>query len=245
MESSLPTQYLKNARFYRMDNIWFIAMSVGIGILSGLIVRVSTKSKYETNFQKNTKAVYNEIFACISRVDSYKQRIYEMLESGDSYKNSKTLKIFNLLVYKEIQHFRNLILNEVKQITFYKNSPYVLLSEYLLLLQYCWSAYDYLYKIRDKNNVMGLTEKSLRYHIFYAKEITTTFKNAVPEDFSDKWELEFEKLGGLTRITKPLIKPGDIITSHYNFQNELMYSDAQYSSIMELLREINQAKSMD
>ena len=232
-----------------MYDVWSLGISIGIGIISGLIsgliVRYATISKYEKNFQKNTKTIYNEIFACISRIDYYKENMYDMLESGYSYKNSERRKNFQPHVYNSIKTLRNWITDEIEHMTFYKNSPYVLLSEYILLLQYCSSARDYSYEISNEDNVMGVDEKTRKYHIFYAKEIITMFKTKVPEDFINKWNPVFEKFGGPTRITKPSMELGEVHTSHHNIKNQLVHFDAKYSSIMKQLHEIKQTISKE
>jgi hypothetical protein len=134
--------------------------------------------------------------------------------------------------------FCGLILDEIKAITLHKNSPHVILSEYLLLLQYALSAYNHLHNISNLENGMEIDKKSLEYHRYYAKEIIETFTHFVPEYFVKNWDVKFKKMSGSQFIIKPSITAGDIITAHHNFRNEALYFDAQYSSIMEFFRNI-------
>ena len=215
-----------------------IIVSIAAGVISGVLVRIFSRSRYEKNFKKNAKTTYDSLFYHVSRIDAYKQNIYKIWESYKFDENSAGIKTLTAPIYQEVQNLRNLIFNEIGAMTFHKNSPYVLISEYLLLMQYCLSVHSHLYEIANRDNAMSMNKKSLEYHMFYAKEIINTFKDFVPKNFIRKWELEFEKLGGREHVVKPTMEPGDILSPHYNFQNEAMYFDSQYTSIMKLLREI-------
>ena len=217
----------------------FISILVGFasGLASSFIVRRTTTSRYETTFTKNAKTAYKNLFTNVLRIDSYKQQIYEKWERQGFYEETSA-KCFKPFDYNDIQHYKKLILNRIEEIYFYRNSPYILLSEYLLLLRYCWSAYTYLYEIDNLDNGMGANEKALEYHMFYAKEIITTFNDFVPEDFANKWRREFEKYGGPAHIVEPRLEQGDAFGPHHDFDNNIVKFDPHYNSIMKLLLEI-------
>lgn len=217
-----------------------ILAGLASGLASGFIVRLTTKSKYEIAFEKNVNTAYNNLFATIAKVDVHKQQIYDMWEPHESCKNFNVVKSLDPFVYSDIKYHKNIILKQIERITLYKNSSYVLLSEYLLLLRYCLSAYTSLHEDSGIDNGMGMDERSLEYHRFYAKEIITTF-SFVPETFANKWRPEFEKLGGPTYIVKPPLEPGDTPAVHL-FGDEIMDFDPHYRSIMEMLREIKDKK---
>ena len=166
-----------------------------------------------------------------------------MWESHEYYKNSNTMMVFDPHVYKEILRFRELILDEIKALTLHKNSPYVILSEYLLLLQYALSAYEHLHEIDNLENGLGINKKSLEYHRYYAKEIINSLGNFVPDCFVKKWDAEFKKIGGSQFVVKPPIELGDRIIAHHNLRNEALYFDAQHSKIMELLEKIKDSNA--
>ena len=220
-----------------------IIISIAVGVISSGLIRIFSRSRHEKNFKKNAKTTYDSLFYHVSRIDAYKENIYNIWESYELDENGAGIKILPAPIYQEVQNLRNLIFNEIGAMTFHKNSPYVLISEYLLLMQYCLSAHSHLYEITNRDNAMSMNEKSLKYHMFYAKEIINTFKDRVTKDFTCKWDLEFEKQGGREHVVRPIVELGDIIYPHYNLQNEAMYFDLQHTSIMELLREIKDRKA--
>ena len=153
--------------------------------------------------------------------------------------------IFDSSTYDEICRFKNRMFDEIEAISLYRNSPYVLLSNYILVQQYALSAYDHIHKISNLENGMGVYEKSLEYHRYYAKEIVEKISDYVPDWFVNKWNIEFQKVGGMQDITKPSIELGDIVGSYYNFNNRVLYFDAQYASVMKALEEIKNAMSQN
>lgn len=210
------------------------------GTVAGLLVKFLTVSRSEKVFQYNRKKTLNFLFSKISYIDSYKQTIYKYWENHEYYKNSNSMIVLETETYKEIMRFRELIFNSIKEITLYKKSPYLMIDDYLVMQQYAFSAYTHIHEIGNLDNGIGINNKELEFHRYYAKLIIEKFKKSTPNSFRKQWNIEFNKVGGIQFIVEPQIEPGDIITAHYNLQNELLNYDAQYSSIMKLLREIKE-----
>ena len=232
-----------------MRALWFydnIAISILVslgggfvaGLAAGIIVKFRTKTTAEKTFEENSKLVYDDLFSRVSRIDTFKQAIYKIWEKPDFFKNTDMSVSLTPHNHEEIQRYEKLILDELKAMTFHRNSPYVFLPEYLLLQQYSLSAYYHWDEIGNEEHRINIDKKSLEFHRFYAKKIIETFKDFVPKDFIDKWELEFERMGGSQLITEPSLEPGDAPKMYLNLRNETLYFDAQHHSIIELLRDI-------
>ena len=48
----------------------------------------------------------------------------------------------------------------------------------------------------------------LRSHIYFAKQTTQSFGKLTEKMFLDKWNIEFEKFGGINLIIKPKLGMG-------------------------------------
>lgn len=221
-----------------ITNQYFIAI-IGGGF-AGLLVKIFTKARSEKVFQFNHKKTLLFLFSKISYIDSYKQTIYKYWENHEHYKNSNSMIVLESETYKEIMRFRELILDCINEITLYKKSPYLMYDDYLVIQQYAWSAYSHFHEISNLENGIGIDNKSLEYHRYYAKLIIERFKKLTPKNFKKKWTFEFDKEGGSKFIIQPEIQPGDLVGAHHNFQNQILNYDAQYSSIMKLLRKIKE-----
>lgn len=212
------------------------AMLAGIG--AGLIVKFVISTNSEKIFNNNRKKTLHFLFSKISLIDSYKQTIYNYWQNQEYYKNSNSMIVLESETYKEIIRYRGLILDCIKEITLYKKSPYLAFDDYLVIQQYAWSAYSHFHEISNLENGIGIDNKTLEYHRYYAKLIIEKFKKLTPKYFKEDWTSEFDKQGGSQFIKQPEIQPGDIVGTHHNFQNEILNYDAQFGTMMKLLREI-------
>jgi len=221
-----------------ITNNYFIAIMAGGA--AGLLVKFLTKTSSEKIFQYNRKKTLLILFSKISYIDSYKQTIYKYWESQEYYKNSNSIIVLESETYKEIMRFRESILDCINEITLYKKSPYLMFDDYLIIQQYAWSAYSHFHEISNLENGIGIENKTLEYHRYYAKLIIERFKKSTPKYFKKQWTSEFDKQGGSQFIMQPEIQPGDIIGLHHNGQNEILNYDAQFSAMMKELREIKE-----
>lgn len=215
-----------------------LLFSIVGGVISGVIVSVLRKTKADKVFDKNAKVVYSSLFSHILRIDSFKKNIFELWETHPRYKAPTVIEL-NSSTYDAICQFRSFMFQEIESMSLYRNSPYILLSEYLLLQQYALSAYNHLHKVSNLETGMGIHEKSLEYHMYYAKEIIEKLPSyAVPKQFANKWNSEFQKRGGIQAIEKPSIDLGNTVDPHHNLNNQVLYFDAQHVSVMGVLNEI-------
>ena len=223
---------------------WPFALIISVvgGVVSGVIVSIIRKTKADQIFDRNVKIVYEGLFSHIQKVDNYKKHAFDLWESHPEYKNSTSM-VFSSFAYDEICEFRNLMFKEIEAISLYRNSPYILLSDYILIQQYALSAYAHIHEVSDLKNGMIVYEKSLEYHRYYAKEIIEKIPDHVPHQFADKWNAEFQKIGGIQAVVEPSIEPGDLIGPYHNFSNQVLYFDAQHASMMKVLEEIKNAVS--
>ncbi len=223
--------------------IFSLVLSIVAGVISGLVVTVLMKTRADKIFDKNAKIVYGDLFSHIDRIDAYKENMFRLWQPR--LRNNGSAKIvLEPHIYREIRQLRSLILKEVEYMSLYRNSPYVSLSEYLLLQQYALSAYSHLTEISNVEDEASVNEKSLEHHMFYAKEIIENLpKRVVPKHFVYKWDQEFQRRGGIQAVRRPLMEPGDSFGSYHNFNNEVRYFDAQYVSIIKALNDIKDAVS--
>ena len=223
--------------------IFSLVLSIIAGMISGLVVSILMKTKADKIFDKNAKIVYGDLFSHIEDIDIQKEQMFKLWQPCVRNEGSTEI-VLESHTYREIRRLRSLILKEIEDMSLYRNSPYVSLSEYLLLQQYALSAYAHLTEISNVENEAGVNEKSLEHHMFYAKEIIENLpKRAVPKRFVRKWNQEFQRRGGIQTVRRPLMEPGDPFGSYHNFNNEVRYFDAQYASIMKVLNDIKDAVS--
>ena len=128
--------------------IFTLLFSIVAGVISGVIVSVLRKTKADKVFDKNAKVVYSGLFSHILRIDSFKKNIFELWETHPRYKAPTVLE-FNSSTYDAVCRFRSFMFQEIEAMSLYRNSPYILLSEYLLLQQYALSAYHHLHKVSN------------------------------------------------------------------------------------------------
>lgn len=215
-----------------------------VGISSTVIVayffKYVWKSKQEIIFEKNAEKAIQLLFSHLSYVDSYKSTIFQYLEKQQNYDINNTSHLtLPEWDYKEVLRFRELILDEVKNLSqLQKYSTYLTLEQYLATLQYSTSIYSFIIPIRNEEFGISIDKKSLEFHIYHAKEIIELFEKSTPKYFKENWEPEFKKMGGINLIKTPKTEPGDIIGPHHNLRNELLYYDYAFSEIMKEIIEI-------
>ena len=219
-----------------IENAYVVAV-VG-GIAAAVIVKIVVKSRRDKVFENNRAKILFIVFSNISLVDSYKQSIYNYWQDQKVDKKSGSIIILPLETFKEIFRYRQLLLDCIDTLTLYKDSPYLSFDEYLVVQQYAWSALSHFYVISNVENAIGINNKSLKFHRYYAKLIILRFKKSTPEKFIKDWNVEFEKAGGIKFVNRPLLEPGDIMSGHHDFRNELSHYDAKYAKMMKLLDEI-------
>jgi len=226
------------------DQTTFQIILLTIGILSTVVVAYLFKFVWKPNqellFEKNVKHTTRLLFSHLGYIDSYKNTIFGFLEEQKDFDiNNTTHLILPEFTYKELFRFRELILDEIKYLSqVQKFSAYVTLEQYLAIQQYATSIHFFIHPISNEKYGIFIFRKSLEYHRYYAKQIIDLFGKSVPDNFYDKWKKEFVNVGGIHLIKKPKAEPGDIAGPYYNLNNELLYFDSTFSTIMEELAEI-------
>ena len=228
------------------EHFQVILASIGIGstVLLAWLFRYMWIPQPEKIFEKNLQSVSKIIFQHLSLIDSYKLTIFNFLERETSFDMTKRpFHIFSEFVFNELLRFQSLIREEAKLLTkISKFGGYITLNQYLAIQQYATSAYSFFHTISDMENAIGVNEKTLEWHKYYAAEVIRLFGKTAPKDFCDKWYLEFVREGGIDAITKPTIEPGDMIGPEYNLHNSLLF----YDGLIEIKNKLNQIqRSLD
>lgn len=215
-----------------------------VGIISTIIIaylfKYQWKTKQERIYQKNVEQTTELIFYHLSYVDSYKRSIFGYLEKQRNFDinttRSLTLPKYD---YDEVFRFRDLILEEVKNISLMqKFSSYITLEQYITVQKYATSAVNFIIKISNRENEIIVEKKTLEYHRYYAKKIIELFGETTHPSFRKKWEDEFARIGGEHLVEEPKGEPGDVLGVHHNIHNELLFYDYTLSEIMNELAEI-------
>ena len=219
------------------------AIAVGSTVVIAVLFRYVWKPQPEKIFEENLESTIKIIFQHLSLVDSYKESIFNYLDTDET---SDMLKYFphkfSKYTYDEIFRRHELISDQIKILSnILKLLGYIRLEQYLAILQYAASAYSFLYKISNEEYTIGVHVKTLEWHRYYAAHIIRLFGSKVPKNFKGKWNLEFAKIGGIDFISKPSISPGDVIGPEYNLHNSLLFYDPQNSNIMNKLNGITES----
>ena len=218
-------------------------IAVGSTVVIAVLFRYVWKPQPEKIFEENLESTIKIIFQHLSLVDSYKESIFNYLETDKTLDITKDFPHkFNKYAYNEIFRFRKLIFDQIEILSnISKLLGYIRLEQYLAILQYAVSAQSFLYKILNEEYTIGVNIKTLELHRYYAAHIIRLFGSKVPKNFKDKWDLEFAKIGGINSINRPLLAPGDVIGPEYNLHNLLLFYDPQNSNIMDKLNDINES----
>lgn len=81
--------------------------------------------------------------------------------------------------------------------------------------------------------------KELEFARYYAKLIMELIDKKYLINFNNHWQESFNFVGGISKIHRPVLEPGDIVSVHHNFRDELFYIDTQHSDIMMRLQKID------
>lgn len=224
----------------------FQILLVVIGITSTIAVAYLFKYRWQTKqesiFQRNVEQTTNLIFYHLSYADSYKGSIFKYLEKQEDFDiNSARNLTLPKYDYDEVFRFRDLILDEFKNISLMqKFSSYITLEQYLTVQKYVTSAANFIVKISNRENQIIIQKKTLEYHRYHAKKIIELFGETTRPSFREKWEKEFASMGGEHLVKEPSGEPGDVLGVHYNIHNELLFYDYTFSEIMNELAKIKE-----
>ena len=203
-----------------------ILVSIGIGSTAFIawLFKHVWKLPPEKIFEENLQSTSKIIFYHLSLIDSYKLTIYEYLEDIKVFNMEQPFFIVSKPNFDELLRFQSLIREEAKSLPqISKLGGYITLNQYLAVLQYAASAHSFLYTINSLENAIGVNKKAFVWHRYYAAQVIRLFDKTVPKDFRDEWHIEFAKVGGIDRITKPIMEPGDMVGPEYNLHNSLLY----------------------
>ncbi len=222
-------------------------LGIGIGAIVTLAVSLFTlwlikhplKPKIEKIFKKNIEYLDEQYFYHISRIDSYKKRIYEQLESNPNFDpNNGTAYQYSQPVYDEIFRYRDLILNEIEIIqSFKKLSGDIDLKHLVKIQQYTITAYTFISEIANVENSLFYAPRVLERHRFHAKEIVQSFGKSATR-FHSQWKLDFSQVGGMRNVKYRMLEPGDTVGLDLNMNNELLLWDPQFSTLLKTMREL-------
>lgn len=237
------------------DCSWFqFWLGIGIGAAVTLVVSLFAlwliknpyKPKIEKIFKKNTEFIDEQYFGHVSRIDSYKKRIYEQLITNPEFNPDKPGGYqYPQQIYNEIFRYRGLISNEIEIIQgFKKLSGDIDLQHLLKVQQYTITAYIFIGEIRNRENSLFYDPKVLERHRYYAKQIIESFGKTA-SNFQSQWKQEFSRVGGILNVKFPTLEPGDIVGFDLNMNNELLFWDPQFSNLLKTIQDVKSSNPRD
>ena len=93
---------------------------------------------------------------------------------------------------------------------FLRTFPYVTYEQQNAVLNYAITSCSFLNNGMMYSPVI-MNNDILRSHMYFAKQIKQSFGKLTEKMFLDKWNIEFEKFGGINLIIKPKLEMGRYI----------------------------------
>ena len=201
-----------------LENIFFEITLLIIGISSTALIaflfKYVWKSKSDEIFEDNMKQTADEIFKQLADIDEIKQYIYDTLEyHGAKYVESECSKAYTLpeFIVDDIREMEADIVKKSRSLAkFLRTFPYVTYEQQNAVLNYAITSCSFLNNGMFNNPVI-MNNNILHFHMYFAKQTTLSFGKLTEKMFLDKWNIEFEKFGGINLIIKPKLEMGRYI----------------------------------
>lgn len=224
-------------------------LQVLVGIVAGAIIasiiaylfKHSWIPEPEQILNRNTKFTRQKLIGHLYEVNYWKNSIFTMLEKIDNFDHSKD-GAYQLTEnqWDQMDYAKKRIIGELENIeNLRKISGTILLEEYIAIQKYMASLNSFIVYSGNMRYHITFVLKELEFARYYAKEIIELIDNKYLIDFNIHWQASFNTVGGISKIHKPELEPGDIVSIHHDFQDELFYIDTQYSKMMTKLLKID------
>lgn len=228
---------------------WFqiyVGITVGaivtflISLLVLWLIRNPLKPKMEKSFEDNAKVIRGKMITHLNEVNYWMYRLFKELEKIENFNGSKNSSYtITSGQFTEFQYNKEKINELWKKIQILHDSPNTItFNEYLIIQKFVTAIHSTVHFTSNKENHIFFDSKSLEFVWYYAKLIMLTIDDERLNKFKDDWQSDFNLVGGIDKIEKPKMEPGDILTIHHDLNDELFYYDAKYSGIMTRFREV-------
>jgi len=227
-------------------NTWFqvsigICSSAAIAIIISYLFRYHWIPEPEKILNRNTEFTRQKLINHLDEVNYWKDRIFTIFEEIDGFDPYKSHGI-QLTEYQwnQIDYAKTQIINGLKNIeNLRKISSTILLEEYIVIQKYMASLTSFVIYTSNIKFHISFILKELEFARYYAKLIMELIDKKYLINFNNHWQESFNSVGGISKIHRPKLEPGDIVSIHHNFREELFYIDAQHSEIMMRLQKID------
>ena len=219
------------------ESIQLIISIVSTGMIA-ILFRYIWKTKSEKLFDDNIRKTAKIIFEQLALINSFKKGIFEILENEKNYDmNKQSWHTFSQGDFNEMFRWKKLIKKQCDTLSTLKSYGNITLDQYGVVQGYALSAYSFLNKISNMDYTASVDQKSLEFHMYYAKQLIQSFGNLTPKHFKDMWNREFRERGGIDLISKPSLEPGDTVGPYFNIWNSLFFYDPYFTKIYKTLEE--------
>lgn len=225
---------------FQMAILFTLIFSIIGAFLGILLIKYPFKPKIEKDYEKNSKIIRKKMINHLNDVSYWMGRLFEQLEkiNGlDLSKNSScdiTSEQFDQIKYSKKR------INELwKKIQILHGSTSsIIFNEYMAIQKYVTAIHAIIQIDNSNQNYIFFDLKALEFVWYYAKIIVSIIDKKELGTFYTIWGNNFTLKGGIDKIERPKIEPGDVLTLHNDLNDELFYYDAKFSGIMEGFREV-------